>query len=252
MIQPSQSQKYFRSAQRRFLKASIENFFQSEFPQTFGPLICEKIATRLVELIDQQLPHRDHLRPGQAVWNAVSIDTRPDHPNCRFVPVILTLIDSSDVSLLQAGEPMQRIAQRAVARITRQAHLQGGLLSMRDIGLLCWRPISSISVIRKAWEKAHQTVLPHTGSLQDFGSCLTHKDLIVRKVVLERKDPSVVARETGHSQKAVDRYLKNFHQVKTCYDHNSDLDFVCQATGLSRFVVLQYLEIINDLNALSA
>ena len=41
-----------------------------------------------------------------------------------------------------------------------------------------------------------------------MGSCISHKTAIVRKVVLEKKDPADVARECNHSQRAVDHYLK--------------------------------------------
>ena len=77
----------------------------------------EKMAEKIVDLVDQKLPPKEHLRPGQCVWNAVSISTRPDSPNCRLVPVILTLVDSSDVEQLARGIPMNEIAQQSIARI---------------------------------------------------------------------------------------------------------------------------------------
>ncbi len=111
MIAPPQSHKHFRSAQKRFLQSSIETFFDKELPRTFGPVIRQKLAERIVDLVNQQLPQKDHLRPGQCVWNAVSISTRPDSPNCRLIPVILTLVDSSDVEQLARGVSMSVIAK---------------------------------------------------------------------------------------------------------------------------------------------
>src|SRR5208337_971196 len=139
MIAPPQSQKHFGSARKRFLQSSIETFLDREFPRTFGPVIRQKLAEKIVELVNQQLPPKDYLRPGQCVWNAVSISTRPDNPNCRFVPVILTLVDPCAAEQLANGIPMSVIARQSVARICREAFEQGALLSMRDIGLLVWR-----------------------------------------------------------------------------------------------------------------
>lgn len=246
MIQQPQAQKHFGSARKRFLQSSIENFLDKEFPRTFGPVIRQKMAEKIVDLVDQQLPPKDYLRPGQCVWNAVSIATRPDSPNCRLVPVILTLVDSSDVEQLARGVRMSVIARRSIARICREAFEQGALLSMRDIGLLVWRSNAAITTIRQEWEADQKTTVPHVGTIQDFGTCISHKTVIIRKVVYEGKDPRRAADETKHSQRAVDRYLKDFHRVKTCYENMPDIEFVTRTTGLSRHLVHQYVSIIKE------
>lgn len=246
MIPQPQYQKHYGSSRRRFLQSSIESFFNNEFPKIFGPVIRKKIAEKIVELVNLQLPNREYLRPGQCVWNAVSVKTRPDSPNCKFVPVILTLVDPSDTEELTHGTPMPAIAKKATARLCREAFEQGALLSMRDIGLLVWRSNSTISTIRKKWEAENNlTSLPHVGTVQDFGTCLTHKAAIVRKVVYEKKDPRKVADETKHSQRAVDRYLKDFNRVKICHQHSQDMEFITRTTGLSKYLVNQYVDIIN-------
>jgi len=246
MIPQTYAVKHYKSASKRFLQASIDQFLEREFPRLFGPFIREKIAQNIMKLVNQQLPHKDFLKPGQCIWNAVSIKTRPNSPNCELVPVILTLVDSSDTKELANGTSKAVIAQKACARITREAYKQGALLSMRDIGLLVWHSDSHISRTRKQWEKTHEITLPHVGSIQDFGSCISHKGIIIRKVICEKKDPTIVADETKHSQKAVDRYLKDYYRVKTCFDHNKDIDFICQATGFSKNLVKQYLQIIKE------
>ena len=209
-------------------------------------MIRQKIAEKIVDLVDQELPPKERLRPGQCIWNAVSIATRPDSANCRLVPVVLTLIDSSDVEQLARGTPMSVIAQQSVARICREAFEQGALLSMRDIGLLVWRKNGTISAIRKQLEADQKTTLPHVGTIQDFGTCISHKAAIIRKVIYEGKDPRRAADETKHSQHAVDRYLKDFHRVRTCYEHMPDIEFVTRTTGLSKHLVEQYIGIIKE------
>jgi len=244
MIPTPQSQKHYGSANKRFLQASIENFLESEFPRTFGPVIRQKMSEKIVDLVEQQLPAKDFLRPGQCVWNAVSIAARPNSPNRKLVPVILTLVEPSDIELLAQGTQMSEIAGQSIARICREAFKQGALLSMRDIGLLVWRRLSTVSAMRKKWEGEQNVILPHVGTIQDFGTCITHKTAIVRKVVYEAKDPRKVADETKHSQHAVDRYVKDFHRVRTCYEVNPDVEFVTRTTGLSKYLVKQYVSII--------
>lgn len=246
MILKPQAQKHFGSAKKRFLRSSIESFLNREFPRTFGPVIRQKMAEKIVDLVDRQLPPKDFLRPGQCVWNAVSVTTRPDSPYCRLVPVILTLVDSSDVDQLARGTRMSVIARQSIARICREAFEQGALLSMRDVGLLVWRSNAAISTIREKWEVDQKTTLPHVGTIQDFGTCISHKTSIIRKVVYEGKDPRRAADETKHSQRAVDRYLKDFHRVRICYEHNPEIEFVTRTTGLSKHLVNQYISIIKE------
>jgi len=100
-------------------------------------------------------------------------------------------------------------------------------------------------VTRKRYEKRHNCTLPHTGALHDMGSSISHKTIIIKKVILEKKDPADVARECNHTQAAVDRYLKDYHRIKTLYDLNHDIDFIHLATQIAKHVIIQYIHIIN-------
>ncbi|NLT65126.1 MAG: DUF1670 domain-containing protein [Acidobacteria bacterium] len=46
-----------------------------------------------------------------------------------------------------------------------------------------------MSAHRRKWEADQKTTLPHVGTIQDFGTCISHKIAIIRKVVYEGKDP---------------------------------------------------------------
>jgi hypothetical protein len=249
MIKAPDCIKRFHSAKARFLEGALNIFFKREFPKLLGPILRRKLVDELIKLIQELLPLKEHVKPGQIVWNAVSTKTRADSPNVRFVPVTLTIIDEHDVQQLADGVPMTKIIKPAIARITKEAYSQGALLSMRDIGLLTWRYGSAISAYRKQYEKEQNVTLPHTGSLQDMGSCVTHKSTIVRKITIDKKDPLVVAQETNHSIGAVDRYIKDFNRVRLCYQDGKDKEFISLATGLNKFVVNEYVKLIeNTLN----
>lgn len=250
MIKAPDCRKRFDSAKVRFLQAALNHFFKREFPKLLGPILRNKLIEELIKLLQQLLPLREHVKPGQIVWNAVCINTRADSPHVRWVPVTLTLIDAQDIEQLANGVPMNRIMQQAIARITQEAYRQGALLSMRDIGLLSWRNGTTISRHRKLYEQEHHISLPHTGSLQDMGSCISHKAIIIKKVEVDKKDPLRVAKETHHSVWAVDRYLKDFNRVRLCYQDGKDAEFISLATGLNKLVVNEYLKIIeNPLNS---
>lgn len=247
MIESPYHVKHYNSAKQRFLHGLLINFFERELPKLFGPTLRQKLADELVKLVTRAMPEKEHVKAGQLVWNAIDLRTRSDSPQRRFVPVILTMIDEEDCRQLARGIKMTAIASNAMARICREAYQQGALLSMRDIGLMIWRDAASVSIRRKAYEVKNQITLPHIGSLHDMGSCVTHKAIIVRKAVLEKKDPTKIAKETNHTLRAVENYLKDYRRVETCYHINPELDFISHATGLMKHVVKQYINIIHDL-----
>ncbi len=244
MIPKTPAHKQYDSAHKRSLEAAIMQFFATEFPKFFGPRNRQLIAQTLLELVEQQFPAYTHLKPGQCLWNAVAMETRADNPKLRLVPVILTLVEDSDITRLSDGERRASLSADRTARLLDEAFQQGGLLSMRDIALLTWHSETAITRYRQAWERSHPRILPHPGSLQDMGSCISHKVAIVTKAVYEHTDPRQVARETHHSQRAVDRYLNDFHRVHTCYRQHPELAFISQVTGIQAYVVKQYLQII--------
>jgi hypothetical protein len=249
MIKAPDCLKRFHSAKARFLEGALNTFFKREFPKLLGPILRRKLVEELMKLLKDLLPLKEHIKPGQIVWNAVSTKTRADSPNVRFVPVTLTMINEQDIQQLADGVPMTKIAKQSIARITKEAYAQGALLSMRDIGLLTWRHGNAISKYRKQYEKEQNVTLPHTGSLQDMGSCVTHKSTIIKKITIDKKDPLVVAQETNHSIGAVDRYIKDFNRVRLCYQDGKDQEFISLATGLKKFVVNEYVKLIeNKLN----
>jgi hypothetical protein len=245
MIKSPDYVKRFNSAKVRFLKGSLNSFFKQEFPKLIGPILRTKLIDELIKLIEKILPLKDHLKPGQILWSVVSTSTRADSLNPRFVPVVLTIINEEDIEKLTKGVLMSQIMEQAIARIIQEAYSQGGLLSMRDIGLLTWRYSGSISPYRKKYEKQHDITLPHTGSLQDMGSCISHKSMIIRKIEVDKKDPYAVAKETNHSMLSVDRYIKDFNRVRICHQDGKDVDFISLATGLNKYVIDEYITILN-------
>ena len=244
MIKAPDSVKRYHSAKARFLKPVIMNFFARECPRFFGPTMREKLATELINLFEAVAPEHSRLKPGQILWNALDKNTRGDSPRRRYVPVVLTLTCEEDLDQLTHGVPMNRIAEQSIARMIREAYEQGGIMSSRDLGLLTLRHGSGISSMRKRYEEEHQCTLPHTGALHDMGTTVSHKSLVVKKAILEKKDPAQVARECNHSQAAVDRYLKDYHRVKTLYTLDQDVEFIHLATQLAKHVIKQYIALI--------
>lgn len=252
MLQKSDAMKHYRSAKDRFIKPMIMKFFHDEFPKLFGPVIREKLADELLMLLERNCPPVTTLRTGQLFWNALDKHTRGDSPHRQFVPVVLTVVSPDDVEQLSKGVKPSVIAQTAIAPMIQEAYQQGGILSTRDLSLVMVRSNSYAALLRSRYEKKHDVILPHTGALHDMGSTVTHKAAIINKIVIQKKDPSVAARECNHSQRAVDRYLKDYHRVKTMYEHDHDSVMIHHVTGIAKHVVKQYINIIQQEHNLDA
>jgi hypothetical protein len=246
MIPKISSVKHYSSAHDRFLKPAIVNFFERELCGMFGPVVRENIADAIIDLFNSLCPESSRLKTGQIVWNALDKRTRADSKKRRYKPVILSLVTDDEVSMFEKGTLVTTIRKNVMARMIREAFQQGAVLSTRDLSLLLVSSASLLSHQRIEYEKEHQTVLPHTGVIHDMGSTLTHKRIIIYKHIVEKKDPSIVARETNHSQPAVDKYIKDFNRVKTLVNDNKDIDFIHHTTNIARPVVKQYLQIINN------
>ena len=245
MIKQSDCVKRYNSAKARFLKPVIENFFAQECPKFFGPVLRGKIADELIKIFKAMTPEISSLKPGQILWNALDKNTRGDSPKRKYVPVVLSIICEEDIQSLTQGTKMSKISEKAIARMIREAYQQGGILSSRDIGLITLRQPSWASSVRRRFEAQNDCTLPHTGALHDMGSTVSHKTTIIRKVVLEKKDPAVVARECNHTQAAVDRYLKDYHRIKTLYKLNHNVEFIHLTTQIAKHVIKQYIKIID-------
>lgn len=233
----------YSSAKQRFFKPSVVRLLMQSFPAFFGKRIAEKFAQELIELFEHLHPERDFLKPGQIFWNALDKNTRADSPNRRFVPVTITLVNEQDIELLTQGKLHSEVRQLAMARMFKEVYEQGGLLSSRDLALLTLANPKTISRARIKFEKQMGIPLPHPGVLHDVGPCVTHKRQIVYKVIVEKQDPAMVAQQTNHSQPAVDRYLQDYHRVKTVFQTKEDIAYIHLVTNISKNVIKQYIEL---------
>jgi len=68
--------------------------------------------------------------------------------------------------------------------------------------------------------------------------------MTIRKIQVDKKDPYTVAKETNHSMLAVDRYIKDFNRVRLCHQDGKDDNFISFATGLNKYVVNEYIKIL--------
>ena len=67
MIKAPDCLKRFSSAKARFLEGALNIFFKREFPKLLGPILRRKLVEELINLIQDLLPLKKHVKPGQIV-----------------------------------------------------------------------------------------------------------------------------------------------------------------------------------------
>lgn len=245
------AQKHYGSAHRHLFAAAFDRFIQHNVPSFGGPELRQLLVNKILELFDSYTVATDHLKPGQMLWVAVDKNTRADSTKVRYRPVVLTLVSPEEIDDLVNGKmtPPQQLPT-TTARILKEAHTQDALLSMRDLALIFKRAPGEMSQVRQRYENQTTEVLPTPATLQDMGSGITHKALILRKVLVEKKDMRQVRQETNHSQQAIDRYLKSYRRVEMLLDDNKYTLYIAKVTGLSPFLILQYERLYSEIKRL--
>jgi hypothetical protein len=238
------AQKHYSSARRRFFDAAIHRFFKEHFPGIAGEELLKIITSKLMELIQAYACEITRIKPGQMLWIAVDKNTRADSHKVNYIPVVLTLVHPDEIGTLEQGnKSLPELASDTIARLCKEAFEQGALMSMRDIALILKQRDCTISSLRKKYEQEHNIILPTPAVLQDMGSGVTHKAVILKKILVEKKDMANVRNETKHTQQAIDRYLKDYLRVEILLNEGRDIVYIAQITQLSTYLIKQYQKI---------
>lgn len=247
---PKRSLTYDASDRKTF-RSALCHLLQTEFPGVFGPSVTQLFAQRVEDLFDRFHPDRSRLRVGQVLWAAVAADDPPARnkriEETRLVPIVLDLVTPQDIDETIATGLRQETRTNKILRMFHQAYEQGAVLSYPDVSLLLHVQTSTISRTVLAYERRSGHTIPRRGTIHDMGRSITHKALICYKRLVENKTTSQVAAETLHDPEEVEYYVQCLRRIQLCNDAGMTLEQISQATGHSKSLVLDYLDLIVQL-----
>jgi len=225
------------------------SFLEAEFPQMAGTSTRLMFANMINLMVNNFFPKAENLRPGQTPWTTIDKNEKGSYgksiKNSKLVPVVLTVIQDSDILERAKGKKLKEIKQEAAIRIATEAYEQGGCMTNAEIAILLKISANTVSKYIKDWELEHKVVVPRRGSIHDMGPTLTHKRIIIHKLFIEQKSVEQTSRETYHSLYAIERYISTFRQIMLCKDNHMNTDEVAFAIGKSKRLVKEY-ELIID------
>ena len=155
------------------------------------------------------------LSSGEIAYEAVASD-EPAGKHIRLtrrISVRLKLIDlNSDLDVL-ANYGLAGLRRHRLARLSRQAYEQGGLLSYEDLAIILTTSPATVKRDVAHLRREGQFIMTR-GSKHDMGPGLSHKTIIL-DLYFKGYTFSDIERQTNHSEGSVKRYLADFIQVST-------------------------------------
>jgi hypothetical protein len=182
------------------------------------------------------------LQPGELCYLAVSATEPPGKPltACRKVQVSVELAPAEDREALRSNG-LAAMRQGRLARLARQAQVQGGLLTVEDLAYLT---CSSTATVKRdlAACRAAGTAVPTRGQIRDIGPGVSHKAQVVQLYLWGLQFTDIEAR-TRHSEGSIRRYLLDFRQIAALYARGASSPEIRAATGRSAKVIAEYIGI---------
>jgi predicted transcriptional regulator len=183
------------------------------------------------------------------LWNYVNDFVKEHYLACRFDNQIIFYAVSVEEP---AGKPIKdckikaklgisALRESLAARLSEEAHHQGGLLSQADLAEILIVDKSTVKRIVKRI-KTKGGSIPTRGEIKDIGPGISHKARII-ELLLKRYQPTEVALKTKHSLSSITRYFENFIKVVYLHDEGFSLVKIRHLTGTSEKVVGEYLKI---------
>jgi hypothetical protein len=244
----------YAASRRKTFHSTLCHLLQTEFPGTFGPTITRLFADKISELFERCHPPLARVKMGQVLWLAVAANETPGRSKrieqTRLVPVLLDLVTAADIDAAAALADHKQTRCDKIVRLFRQAHAQGAVLSEADVALLMHLHDTAVSADIRAYEQAGNRMVPRRGTIHDLGRSVTHKAVICRMRLVDKKTTSEVAEATYHSPEEVEYYVQCLRRIQRCSDSGMSLEDIALVTGHSLFLIREYLALIEELGLL--
>jgi hypothetical protein len=256
--------KKFRRINDKSLRQLLIHRFLNSYGYDKGEVTAQAIVDDILKTIEHYFvlrkpleqmaegkapPDDRYLRYGQLVWMAVPVDELPAKGKSivktRMKPVILTYLASGDIESIQHGFSSRKLRINRMIRWCEEAYDQGALLTQLDLAVLLNVCDAVVSDYVNEYQRATGRILPTRGNIHDMSGAITHKREIIALYQQGCLTPTI-ARKTRHSKDSVDRYIRDYENVKLVRSATADIDKIAQITHLSKRVIKQYLDLIPD------
>ncbi len=210
---------------------------------------AKAILNQVYEVYQPFFDNSASLKPGQILFETVSIENSPKQPlvKCKMQTVVLTLDGGKEDLLIRSTKGVIALRQHRLERISNEAFQQGGLLTVEDIAnrlLNCGERTVTRDI--KAL-KERGIILPLRSVIKDMGRSISHRELIV-KHWLQGMEFSEISRRTHHSVEAIANYVEKFKRVICLAKDNHEIKTIAFLVKISEPLAQQYYDLYRNLN----
>jgi hypothetical protein len=251
----------YESINKRNFRSALIHMLETEYKLLGSRKILEILADDIEDLHREYYPSVDRVGFGEIVFRTTKDDGQRQSYGKKAedydsVTVILPLITREDIErriYYKKGDRNSNYKHReardieTTVRLIKSTKAQGGLLSGAEVSVLMNRSLSTIRKYLDAYRKKTGEILPLKGYVLDQGSLPTHKAIII-SLYEQGISPADIVLRTEHSQEAVDRYIKQYNQIRILIRKGLDEKAIKEITGRSMKVIKEYIKLYYDLN----
>ncbi len=251
----------YESINKRNFRSSLINLLESEYKVLGSRRILSLLAEDIEHLHREFFPEHNYIGMGEIVFRTTLNDgQRPNYgkktEDYNSTTVILPLITEGDIEnriYYRKGNKntnykhCQQREIRTMIRLLESAKEQGGLLSGAELSVLLNRSLTTIRKYLKIYTEETGKIPPLKGYVMDMGSLPTHKAIII-SLYEQGTSPADIVLKTSHSQDAVDRYIKQYNQIRKLVVKGLSESEIKDITRRSIKVVREYLAIYKEFN----
>lgn len=173
-------------------------------------------------------------KDGQVIYYAVKLGEPASKRirDCQLLGVKLTIIDTTDDLKVLRDNGLYSLVKHVMARISKEAHEQGVVLSTEDISFLLKISPSTVKRYKKDL-KLSGIDLVFRGDSADMGPASCHRDPVV-KLFLQGYSETEIAQILKHQLEHVENYLYDFLRVSLLLRDDYPLGIISRITRLSK------------------
>lgn len=212
----------------------------------FSPAMAEVLAEDALYLRTISAP--GSRQDGQIVRYAVK-GTEPAGKalkDCEYVAVILTLHHPDDI-VYRHQRGLVELKRHILKRIGDEALAQGAPLTQEDLGAILFMDRGTVADHIAVLKARGERVLTRA-HFTDVGRAVTHKRPIIQMRLLGVPETEI-AHRTGHTLSSVERYIDGLLRVALPHRHGDAPQLISRITGLSLFLVNEYIALYEELAA---
>ena len=226
-----------RLKSKNYQEAIIQNIC-NDF--NMSPIIAKAYYKQMEKYFEEHL--QSSLKPGQIVYEATSKEEPAGKAirQCLKKAVVLTLNHGNHLEVLEK-EGLTACRRKRIIRIAAEAQSQGAYLTCEDLAVILTTSVSTIKRDVK-FLKEKELLVPLRGRMKDIGRTISHKVKVV-ELFLENYQFTEIERITRHTEKSIERYLKDFTQVAILTSKGLSVQEIRQIVGISKNLVQEYLDL---------